>query len=192
VYKRLPSITGKRDTVHVRQVLFRDGERKEIIYKSGQIGFAAMVTALSKDPKRNELLIDSVRAAVDRKKILIVTSIVDHAKFLADALQDVGALAIHGGTPAATVARAKAEASKVVVATYQFLEEGYDDPRIDTLVMALPRSKIQQVVGRCERTHEGKLVPLVLDIVDTFSVFEAMSWKRHHFYKSRGFTLTRV
>jgi hypothetical protein len=58
--------------------------------------------------------------------------------------------------------------------------------------MALPRSKIQQVVGRCERTHEGKLIPLIIDIVDTFSVFEAMSWKRHKFYKSRGFQIQRV
>jgi hypothetical protein len=44
-------------------------------------------------------------------------------------------------------------------------------------------------VGRCERTHEGKLIPLVVDIIDPFSIFKAMSWKRKKFYFSRGFKI---
>jgi superfamily II DNA or RNA helicase len=190
VYKRLPSITGLTRTVEVIQHLFTIGNRTEIIYKGGKIGFAAMVNALSVDEKRNDYIVQLARSALDkkRKKLLIVTSIVDHAKFLGSILK---ALVIHGGCSPALVAQAKSADTTVVIATYQFLEEGYDDPFLDTLLMALPRSKIQQVVGRCERTHEGKLVPEIIDIVDTFSVFEAMSWKRHHFYKSRGFGITR-
>jgi superfamily II DNA or RNA helicase len=188
VYKRLPSITGLTGTVKVSQKLFRDGERKEIVYKSGQLGFASMVSLLAQDETRNNYILQIILNSKERKKILLVTSIVDHAKFLSSQLN---CIAIHGGCSSALVAQAKAESTKLVVATYQFLEEGYDDPLIDTLVMALPRSRIQQVVGRCERTHEGKLVPEVIDIVDTFSIFEAMSWKRHAFYKSRGFKINR-
>jgi len=187
VYKRLPSITGKYNTVEVKQLLFEKGKRTEIIYKGGKIGFAAMISCLAADEERNNFILKTANS--DRKKILVVSSIVEHVKFLADKLQ---AVAIHGGCSPALIALAKSQDTKIVVATYQFLEEGYDDPRIDTLIMALPRSKIQQVVGRCERTHEGKLVPLVLDIVDTFSVFDAMRWKRHKFYKSRGFQIQIV
>jgi superfamily II DNA or RNA helicase len=136
------------------------------------------------DEERNAMLIDLVKGLTERKKILIVTSIVNHAKALSSSL---GSLMIHGGCSSLLVSQAKSIEHRIVVATYQFLEEGYDDPYIDTLVMALPRSKIQQVVGRAERTHKNKLVPLIIDIIDTFSVFEGMSWKRRAFYKSRGF-----
>jgi hypothetical protein len=117
-----------------------------------------------------------------------VTTLVDHAKFLAHTFD---AALIYGGCKKEAVGKAKSDVP-IVVATYQFLEEGYDDETLDTLVMTMPRSKIQQVVGRCERTHEGKLVPLIIDVVDTFSVFEAMSWKRIKFYKSRGFKIIRA
>lgn len=196
VYKRLPSITGLSHTVHVRQLLFRGGVRKEIMYRNGQIGFAAMINSLAADAERNALLLHLAREALGRgrRKVLIVTSIVEHAKGLALALGGpaAGVFTVYGGCSAALVAQGKSDAARVVVATYQFLEEGYDDPTLDTLIMALPRSRIQQVVGRCERTHEGKLIPEVVDVVDTFSVFEPMSWKRHRFYKSRGFKIARV
>ena len=187
VYKRLPSITGVSGTVIVNKKRFNGGKRQEIIYKGGKLGFASMVSLLAQDEDRNNYILDLIRSLIpERKKILVVTSIVDHAKFLSSALN---CIAIHGGCSPALIAQAKSESTKIVVATFQFLEEGYDDPRIDTLVMTLPRSRIQQVVGRCERTQTGKLVPKVFDVVDTFSIFEAMSWKRHAFYKSRGFTI---
>jgi superfamily II DNA or RNA helicase len=195
VYKRLPSITGLYNTVKVQQLLFDDGEKKEIVYASGQIGFAQMVSCLSQDLKRNNLILEHAKSFEnERKKILIVTSIVDHAKYLCEKIKEFcsSVVVIHGGCKPAQITVAKSDQAKYVVATFQFLEEGYDDNKIDTLIMALPRSKIQQVVGRCERTHAGKLVPLVIDIVDTFSVFEAMSWKRHSFYKSRGFEIQRL
>ena len=190
VYKRLPSITGLYNTVQVKQLLFTKGNRTEILYHGGKIGFAAMVNSLSTDEVRNEYILNVVNDAIERgrKKILIVSSIVNHAKYLASKLNSI---VIHGGCSQVLVAQAKASSTQIVVATFQFLEEGYDDPKIDTLIMTLPRSKIQQVVGRCERSHEGKLVPEVIDIIDTFSVFDAMSWKRHKFYKSRGFGISR-
>jgi superfamily II DNA or RNA helicase len=188
VYKRLPSITGKTGTVEVRQVLFTRGARKEIVYKNGSLGYAQMVSLLAQDPVRNDFLIETIQGLLgSRRKILVVTTLVDHAKFLTVKFD---AALVNGGCKKEAIAKAKSDVP-IVVATYQFLEEGYDDETLDTLVMALPRSKIQQVVGRCERTHEGKLVPLILDITDTFSVFEAMSWKRMHFYKSRGFKIVR-
>lgn len=188
VYKRLPSITGKMHTVHVKQILFTKGERKEIVYRNGSLGYASMVSHLAADETRNEFLLETIRCLKDRKKVLVVTTLVDHAKFLSEHFK---APLIYGGCSRQSVSLAKSPVP-IVVATYQFLEEGYDDETLDTLVMALPRSRIQQVVGRCERTHEGKLVPLILDITDTFSVFEAMSWKRHKFYASRGFKILRA
>ena len=186
VYKRIPSITGISNTVKVRREMFELGNRKEIfIY--GRMNFAAMINSLAEDEIRNSFLISLYeKECIHRRKTLIVTSIVNHAKLLASKLN---AIAIHGGCNSSLIATAKNPETKVVIATYQFLEEGYDDPYIDTLILSLPRSKIQQIVGRCERTHEGKLKPLIFDVIDTFSVFNGMGWKRHKFYRSRGFQI---
>jgi superfamily II DNA or RNA helicase len=190
VYKRLPEITGLSHTVLVHQHIFRGGAEKEVFNVGGKLGFASMVSALAKEEARNTFLLQIIKYltkdGMNRRKILIVTSIVNHAKFLSDTLQ---CTMINGGCPSYLVAKAKSPECKLVVATYQFLEEGFDDPLIDTLILALPRSKIQQVVGRCERTYEGKLTPIVIDIIDPFSIFQAMSWKRKSFYDSRGFKL---
>jgi len=187
VYKRLPSITGIFNSVEVKQIHFAGGTRKEIFTYNGKIGFAAMINSLSTDEERNSHIIALANESLaSRKKILIVTSIVNHAKYLAEKLNT---FTIHGGCKSDLLFKAKLEETRIFIATYQFLEEGYDDPSIDTLIMALPRSNIQQVVGRIERTKEGKLTPIVYDIIDTFSIFQAMGWKRNHFYKSRGFKM---
>jgi superfamily II DNA or RNA helicase len=69
------------------------------------------------------------------------------------------------------------------------LEEGFDDPSIDTLILCTPRSRVQQTIGRAERTAPGKLTPVVYDVVDSNHIFEAMSVKRMAFYKTRGFKI---
>ena len=185
VYKRLPEITGIRNTVEVTQHIFISGEQKVIMYGGGQLGFAKMVSLLAVDCARNKFLLDLCRSKMHRKKILIVTSLVEHARFISVSLE---AGLIYGGHGD----KESVKNAKCIVSTYQYLEEGYDDPKIDTMVLALPRSKIQQTIGRCERTHEGKLVPEVHDIVDDFSIFKSMSWKRHKFYQSRGFLIKRI
>ncbi len=188
VYKRLPSITGLSNTVEVKQEMFELGDRKEI-FMYGKLNFSAMINSLAEDNVRNSFLKGLYELeCTNRRKTLIVTSIVNHAKLLAS---ELNAIAIHGGCKPSLIATAKNPETKLVVATYQFLEEGYDDPYIDTLILALPRSKIQQIVGRCERTHEGKLKPLIFDVIDTFSVFHGMSKKRQKFYVSRGFQINR-
>ena len=80
----------------------------------------------------------------------------------------------------------------MVFASFAYVGEGYDDSAIDTMVLALPRSSIQQIIGRCERVHDGKLTPVVYDLIDDFSIFESMSYKRQKFYKSRGFLCSRI
>jgi len=180
VYKRIPSITGKRGTVQVKKICFTGGAQQEEYTMAGTLNFSKMVSLLAEDEERNAFVLQQINALQGRGKILVVTSLVQHAKFIASHL---GCVALYGGSKTSAVGH------RIIVATYQLLEEGYDDADLDTLVLALPRSKIQQVVGRCERSKEGKLIPLVIDIVDTFSVFFAMFKKRNAFYSERGFSI---
>lgn len=194
VYKRLPSITGLKDTVLVQKLSARGLNEREKMYASGQLAFAEMLTLLSEDTRRNKMLLDAiVECLPERRKIIVVSALVAHCKMLYDAIAAVGhgPLALMAG-PNIESLKAKDPSTRIVFATYSLLEEGYDDPVLDTLVLATPRSRIQQTIGRIERTLEGKLRPMVIDLVDHFSVYPNMWAKRHSFYKSRGFEIMSV
>jgi superfamily II DNA or RNA helicase len=204
VYKRLPSITGIRDSVLVRKIEATNCRGLEKMYANGTLAFAEMLTALTEDPRRNKIILDALvdlvtadATLVDRrKKIIVVSALVAHCQALKEAMAALAwpdmqplQMALMAGPNIESV-KAKDPETRIVFATYSLLEEGYDDPVLDTLVLATPRSRIQQTVGRIERTLDGKLRPMVLDVVDLFSVYPNMWNKRKVFYKSRGFEIS--
>jgi superfamily II DNA or RNA helicase len=59
--------------------------------------------------------------------------------------------------------------SRVILATGSYIDEGFDDARLDTLFLAMPISwkrTLQQYVGRLHRLHDNKLFVQVYDYVD--------------------------
>ena len=196
VYERTPATTGIWGAVNVSFVEYEGGPRLEIVYRDGRLGFAAMTVALSKDAERNALLVKLGCRALSngRARILVLTSFVEHLQALQELfVNELGANAVgilHGTVSAHERTRARGTNVQIIVATYSFIEEGYDDDTLDTLILATPRSRVQQSVGRIERTRAGKAVPLVLDIVDTWSIYARMRYKRRAFYTSRGFSLS--
>ncbi len=79
----------------------------------------------------------------------------------------------------------------VVIATGQYLGEGFDCPQIDTLFLAFPvafKGKLVQYVGRILRSYEGKDRAIVYDYADLQApVLRSMHVKRIRAYKSLGF-----
>jgi superfamily II DNA or RNA helicase len=65
--------------------------------------------------------------------------------------------------------------------------EGLDIPRLDTLLLATPRSNVEQSVGRILRAHPAKAQPRVLDVVDEYSVFQGMAHRRLQLYRKHSF-----
>lgn len=65
--------------------------------------------------------------------------------------------------------------------------EATDIPRMDTLVMATPKSDVRQIVGRILRPHKDKAEPLVLDVIDFSSNVFSSYWRsRRKWYLSVG------
>jgi len=62
----------------------------------------------------------------------------------------------------------EAKMAQVIFATYQFASEGFDVPRLDTLVMATPIYDPEQPWGRILREHSGKKAPIVVDLRDDY------------------------
>ncbi len=81
----------------------------------------------------------------------------------------------------------------ILVATGQKIGEGFDYPRLDTLMLAAPVSfegRLEQYIGRLNRDYEGKKEVIVYDYIDShIRVFDKMYAKRLRTYKRTGFEL---
>jgi hypothetical protein len=84
--------------------------------------------------------------------------------------------------------RVIADAPRIVVATGSYIGEGFDDPRLDTLFLAMPiswRDTLQQYVGRRHRLHDSKKIVEVYDYVDSsIPMLARMFEKRLRGYKA--------
>jgi predicted helicase len=69
--------------------------------------------------------------------------------------------------------------------------EGMDIPKLDTLVFATPKSDVEQAIGRIQRKRpEDRMYPpLVIDVVDSHSVFSRQAKKRHRFYSKMSYNI---
>ena len=145
---------------------------------------------LANDPARNQLIIaETLRMAVDQcRAVLVLTALREHAVVLADALRTrvphvrlmLGGrrrIKSNSGVAPAVTGR------PCIVATTQLVGEGFDEPELDGLVLALPVADIEQLVGRVMRPHPDKVWPVrVVDVEDAglHDIVSGMYWKRRH------------
>jgi len=164
-------------------------EYTEKINRSGKTNGPAMITDLSLKKERNQLIVDKVVELVkENRKILILSERREHCKELT---KELGIIGIESGVYLGGMSTLKREDSvnkQVIIGTYQASGEGFDVPDLDTLVLSTPKSDVEQAVGRILR-QKNKNEPLVIDIVDSFSIFRGQYYKRKKFYKSNKFEL---
>lgn len=81
------------------------------------------------------------------------------------------------------------ETKQIILCTYKYAEEGLDLKDMSTLLLASPKTDVVQCVGRILRQKDLPHPPLVVDIVDDFSVFPNQARKRMTYYKSCKFDI---
>ena len=85
------------------------------------------------------------------------------------------------------------EESMNLVATGKLIGEGFDYPRLDTLIMATPvawKGVVEQYAGRLNRNYVGKKGVVIYDYVDShISMFDRMYHKRIRAYKQIGYDI---
>lgn len=83
--------------------------------------------------------------------------------------------------------------SMILVATGKLIGEGFDYPRLDTLIMATPvawKGVVEQYAGRLNRDYDGKKSVIIYDYVDShIPMFDRMYHKRLKAYKQIGYDI---
>ena len=77
-----------------------------------------------------------------------------------------------------------AQEKNVILGTFSMASEGMDIPKLNTMILASPKSDIVQSVGRIlrQKKETRMFVPLIIDINDEFSTFKNQSKKRLAYY----------
>jgi len=85
---------------------------------------------------------------------------------------------------------------RVILATGPYIGEGFDDPRLDTLFLAMPfsfKGKMVQYAGRLHRKRENKTEIRIYDYVDSkMPILEKMYKRRLKAYKSLGYEKSKL
>ena len=138
----------------------------------------------------------------ESRKPLILTERTEHLQELAQRLspQVSHLIVLQGGQTKKELGEAlghlgsaPANETRVVLATGKFIGEGFDDPQLDTLFLALPvswRGTIAQYVGRLHRLHDGKREVRVYDYADlNVPMLARMFDRRCRGYEALGYTI---
>lgn len=157
--------------------------------------------ALTRDERRNQLIIDDVlRALDDGRSPILLTERKEHLTFLADRLRGLvpNLAVLHGGMTdkerrdlSARHAALPAGDKRLVLATGRYIGEGFDDARLDTLFLALPvswKGTLVQYTGRLHRRHPAKSDVRIFDYADSeLPVLRRMLEKRLKAYRAIGY-----
>jgi superfamily II DNA or RNA helicase len=162
-----------------------------------------LYAALVGNQHRNELIIWDLQNLLSAgRSPLVLTSRTEHLDYLAGRLRGSCShvFIMKGGMGAKqrkklteSIAAVPPEEPRVILATGSYLGEGFDDARLDTLLLAMPvswRGTLQQYVGRLHRLHENKKEVQVYDYADVLvPMLARMYKKRLAGYAALGYTV---
>jgi superfamily II DNA or RNA helicase/very-short-patch-repair endonuclease len=165
--------------------------------------FHQLYEELWKDEARNQTICTDVLTTLSEgRSPLVLTERIEHIENLAQRLSPKvpHLIILRGGqskkelhSALTHISELPQDAARVILATGKFIGEGFDDPRLDTLFLALPISwhgTVAQYVGRLHRLHEGKRDVRVYDYADlNVPMFSRMFDKRCLGYESLGYSI---
>lgn len=194
-------VVEKDDDVTIKFIKYYDGSDEyndEVIMYNGKLNVSKMINNITNFPHRVSFIVDNVFQeycnSERTRRFLILSDRKSHLYSLRDALNnkieskdDTGFYI--GGMKEAQLK--ESEKKQFILATYSYVSEGFDVKGLDTLVLTSPKSNIEQIVGRILRIRkeERKNCPMVIDIVDDFSIFKNQGKKREMFYKKKRYNV---
>lgn len=168
---------------------------------SADVKIQEVYRRLSGHAARNALILDDILSELAEGRFpLVLLDRRDHLDFISESLANAvpNRVVLHGGLSAKArrdaldrLAQFGPIGDRLILATGRYVGEGFDDSRLDTLVLATPvswRGTLIQYVGRLNRDAERTREVRVYDYVDRgVTVLERMFDRRKRGYRAIGF-----
>jgi hypothetical protein len=169
---------------------------KEITSFRGQVQMPTMVNNIANYYKRTYLIMEKVVHEIKantNRQFLILSDRKQHLEDMNKIANQLGISSVGYYIGGMKKDKLKAsESCRILLGTYPMANEGLDIPSLNGLVLSTPKSDIIQSVGRiCRMKHEN-IQPLIIDIVDKFSIFESQSRKRFSVYKKKKYQIEDI
>jgi superfamily II DNA or RNA helicase len=164
-------------------------------------GIQGLYGVLAQDESRNAMILnDVISALADGRSPILLTERKDHLEYFARKLRPFARhlVVLRGGMGAKAAREAHEQLAaipdaeeRLLLATGRYIGEGFDDPRLDTLFLALPiswKGTLIQYTGRLHRLHPGKRDLRIFDYVDRdVPMLLRMFEKRLRGYRAIGY-----
>lgn len=167
------------------------------------LNHSTQMQEIAKNELRNRMIISDVCKVINKgRSPIILTQYTSHVyeleRLLAEHYQNIICLT---GTASMKQRRLQMERlnnippdqNVVIIATGQYVGEGFDFPRLDTLFLAIPiswKGLVAQYTGRLHRQYKGKHNVIVYDYIDiNVPLCEKMYRKRLKGYACNGYQL---
>ena len=160
-------------------------------------------SSLIHDKNRNNMILDdAMTALIANQSPILLTERKEHLEILANLITPLvtNVIVLKGGMGhkqrrllQERLASIPDDEERVILATGRYLGEGFDDARLDTLLLALPvswRGTLTQYAGRLHREHYAKNEVLIYDYADLeIPMLARMYERRRHGYRAIGYEI---
>lgn len=189
---------SKNDEVNVRIINYELEHKKfkeTFMRFTGKVNKAMTITNICKIKERNEFIVNIISDILTtdiNRKILLLTERREQISIIEEMLNNLN---ISNGLYIGGMKEKDLDESSkkdVILATYSMASEGLDIPVLNTLILATPRSNIEQSVGRIMRQKHNKYHPLIYDIVDALPSFTNQGFVRRRFYRKLDYKMTFI
>jgi len=169
---------------------------KEVRNFRKQIMNPIIINNIAGCKKRNDYIISLIPPLLEEgRTILILTERIAQVSYIHDVIEESGLTTI--GKYIGRLKQEVLDASlqcRIIIGTYNMIEEGFDCKSLDTLIMATPKVNIEQSVGRILRKQkkDRTITPLVIDIFDQFANNINKGKRRMAFYRKQKYDIKKI
>lgn len=169
--------------------------KEELMY-NGNRCTSRMITNICMYEPRTDIIIGKIKTLIeDNRKILILSDRRDHLTLMKEKTDnlDICTTGFYVGGCKQTELK-ESEDKDVIFGTYSMASEGMDIPKLNTIILASPKTDVEQSVGRIlrQKKQDREKKPLIIDIVDKFSTFINQSKKRVTFYRKKKYNIETI
>jgi len=191
---------GKRDEDHevvVRAIEYhsQDPEFKKVVTDfRGNVQYSTMISKLCSCNHRSEFILRVLTDMIKENKeqqIMILAHNRCLLTYFHDAIttRNIATVGYYVGGMKEPALK-ESETKKIILATFSMAQEALDIRTLTTLIMATPKTDIEQAVGRILRERHSQ--PLVVDIIDEHDPFVNQWSKRKVFYKKHHYKIIQT